>query len=176
MDAASLLTGRTRETRIRRDAAGRWFDGDDAITHAGLVQALDGYVDRAEDGRLCLRNSINWAYASIEGPPYFVRSIALDGDGVTLRLSGGRLTPLRPETLMEDEDGALYCMVPGPEGGATELCLLARFDNHAANQLAPLLDEDAHGVYLSLAGQRVRPPRVRVTDPSSATPTSPLDE
>jgi hypothetical protein len=151
MDAAALLRRRTRETRIRRDATGRWFDGEQRITHVGVVQALDGYIDVAEDGRLCLRNDINWAYATIEGPPYFVRSVTLAGERVTLHLSGGCEEALDPESLTQDEAGALYCRVRGGR-------LLARFDNHAASGLAPLLDEDDFGVYLSLAGRRVRPP------------------
>jgi len=161
MDAGSLLAGRTRETRIRRDAAGRWYDGDDRITHAGVTAALDGYIDLAEDGRFALRNEINWAYAAIEGPPYFVRSVTLENEAVTLHLSGGRTEPLDPSTLAQDEDGALYGRVTGPPGGCREHALLARFDNHAAAALAPLLDEDEIGVYVRLAGRRVRPPLLR---------------
>jgi len=160
MDASSLLSGRSRETRIRRDAKGRWFDGDDAITHAGLVQALDGYIDLAEDGRFCLRNDINWAYVTIEGPPYFVRSVTLEGDAVRLHLSGGRSELLDARSLAQDEVGALCCRV---RDGRLE----ARFDNHAAAGLAPLLDEDELGVYVSLAGRRVRPPVLRRADDAS---------
>jgi len=158
MDLASLTDGRSRETRIRRDAGGRWFDGDDAITHAGLVRALDSYIERAEDGRLCLRNGINWAYATIEGPPYFVRSVTLDDEGVALHLSGGYVERLDPDTLSQDESGALYCLVRAGGEDAPKASLQARFDNHAAASLAPLLDEDDLGVYVRLEGRRVRPP------------------
>ena len=60
-----------------------------------------------------------------------------------------------------DVAGSLYCRVPGPPGGCTEPVLLARFDNHASTALAPLLDEDEDGVYLSLDGRIVRPPLLR---------------
>ena len=33
MDPAQFLQGRTRETEIRRDARGRWFNGEDRIDH-----------------------------------------------------------------------------------------------------------------------------------------------
>lgn len=146
-----MLQGRTRETKIRRDALGRWFDGDVPITHALLTQAFDAWIERAEDGRYCLKNDINWAYVTIEGAPVLVRAVELDGDRVTLRLSDGRSEPLDPATLREAEDGALHCQV---RGGT----LAARFDSHATLQLAPLIGEDERGTYLTLGGQRVRPP------------------
>jgi hypothetical protein len=88
MDPAQFLQGRTRETEIRRDAAGRWFNGKDRIEHPKLTVAFDGWIDRAEDGRFCLSNSINWAYVEVEGPAYFVKDAVPDDDGVRLRLSG----------------------------------------------------------------------------------------
>lgn len=153
MDPAEFLQGRTRETAIRRDAAGRWWNGPDAVDHKGLERSFDGWVDRAEDGRFCLRNAINWAYVEIDGPAYFVRSTSLDAEGVTLFLSGGREERLDAATLRQDEEGALYCDVL--EGRCP-----ARFDNHAAAGLADRIDEDDAGVYLALGGARVRPPIV----------------
>lgn len=151
-----MLEGRTRETRIRRDARGRWFDGDDPITHPLLTQAFDAWIARAEDGRYCLSNDINWAYVAIEGAPVFVRAVALEeaGGPPLLRLSDGREEPLDPASLREGEDDdALYCQV---RAGT----LAARFDAHAAVQLAPVIGEDERGTYLELGGARVRPPRV----------------
>jgi len=159
MDPSSMIAGRTRETKIRRDARGRWFDGDDPIEHPLLTQAFDAWIDRAEDGRYCLRNDINWAYVTIEGAPVFVRSLELEGGSagggvrVWLHLSDRRREPLDPHTLREGRDGALHCQV---RGGA----LAARFDPHAAMQLAPLVHEDAQGTYLELEGTKVRPPVV----------------
>jgi hypothetical protein len=79
MDPAQFLQGRTRETEIRRDARGRWFNGADPIDHPNLTRSFDGWVDRAEDGRFCLSNSINWAYVEIEGPAYFVKDVGPEG-------------------------------------------------------------------------------------------------
>lgn len=150
-----MIAGRTRETKIRRDARGRWFDGADPIEHPLLTQAFDAWIDRAEDGRYCLRNDINWAYVTIEGAPVFVRSLELEGEGarVWLQLSGGRREALDPSTLREDREGALHCQV---RGGT----LAARFDPHAAMQLAPIVAEDSQGTYLALGGTKVRPPVV----------------
>ncbi len=146
-----LPPGRSRETRIRRDARGRWFNGDEPITHPNLVQSFDQWLDRAPDGRFCLSNDINWAYVAVEGAPVFVRAAHIEGDAVVLRLSGDLEERLDPATLRQGPDGVLYCDV-------REGRLPARFDSHAAAQLAPLLGEDARGIYLELAGRRFEPP------------------
>ncbi|MCA9528709.1 MAG: hypothetical protein KC543_01085 [Myxococcales bacterium] len=156
MEPADLLRGqpegRTRETAIRRDAAGRWWNGADRIAHPNLTRSFDGWVDRAEDGRFCLSNDINWAYVAIEGPAYFVRSARVEPSGaVELELSGGRQERLRAVTLRHGADGALWCDVR--DGRCP-----ARFDTHAVAQLAGVVGEDARGVYLDLGGERVYPP------------------
>lgn len=137
------MLGRSRETQIRRDAQGRWWNGEDPITHPLLTKRFDGWIARADDGRLCLKNDINWAYVAIEGPAYFVRSLRIDGasiDQVTLHLSGDLTEKLDPSSLREDADGALRCLVRGD--------LTARFDAHASMQLEPLLVETERGLAL----------------------------
>lgn len=155
MDPGQLLQGFTRETTIRRDAQGRWFHEGQPLEHPGLTRAFDRWVERAPDGRWCLKNEINWAYITLEGPPYFVRSLQIaEGGEVVLRLSNDGCEPLRPETLRVGEDGALYCDV----GDGT---LPARFDRHAASLLEPLIGEDEHGLYVQVAGRKARPKVVR---------------
>jgi hypothetical protein len=151
MDPAQLMQGFSRETTIRRDAQGRWFHDGQPLEHEGLTRAFDRWVERAEDGRYCLKNDINWAYVTLEGPPYFVRSLAISPAGqVELALSNDSRERLRPETLRIGQDGALYCDV----GDGT---LPARFDRHAASQLETLIGEDEQGVFVEIAGVRVRP-------------------
>ncbi len=147
-----LARGRSRETAIRRDRFGRWFDGDVPITHPGLVERFDGWIDRAPDGRYCLSNEVNWAFVSLEGPPYRVRSVTL-GEPLMLELSGGRREALDPRTLRLGEDDSLWCDVR--QGRVP-----ARFDNHALLQLGDLIGEDEEGTFLRLGGQIVRPSRV----------------
>ncbi len=154
MEPTGPLEGLSRETRIRRDEQGRWFNEGEPLRHAGLIRAFDSWIDLAEDGRYCLRNEINWAYITIEGPPFFVRTLTVGPSGeVTLLVSDGRSYPLDPSTLRQGSDGALYCDVREPS-------LTARFDRPAMMQLEQLLDEDEQGVYLRLGGQIVRPPVV----------------
>jgi hypothetical protein len=150
MDPSQFITGRSRETNLRRDALGRWFDGPDLLEHPKLVRAFDSWLDRAEDGRYCLRNDINWAYVTLEGPPLFVRAVVCEPHRLLLRLSDGREEVLRPETLRQGPEGALYC-------DARDGRLVARFDRHAMQQLESLLQEDEQGVYLLLGNERIRP-------------------
>jgi hypothetical protein len=155
IDPASVLQGRTRETKIRRDAEGRWFNDDVEVTHPLLKQAFDRWLGWAPDGsgRYCLSNDINWAYVALEGAPRFVRRVAIrEGGVVSLGLSDESEVALDPATLRQGPDGALYCTVPCD--------LVARFDRHAMMQLAAITDEDAAGVYLALGGRAVRPPVV----------------
>jgi len=157
MDPSQFLFGQSRETNIRRDDQGRWFAEGEPLEHPKLVRAFDRWLDRAEDGRYCLRNDINWAYVTIEGPPLFVRTVTLPASGLpVLTLSDDRTEPLAPHTLRQGPDGALYCDARG--GSFT-----ARFERHAMQQLESLLREDEQGVYLLLENERIRP-RV-VADP-----------
>lgn len=153
MDPSALLRGRSRETRIRRDARGRWFDGEVPISHPKLVDAFGRWIEVAPDGRYCLRNDVNWAYVAIEGAPLEVLSVSLAGGEALLHLSDGREEQLEARTLRQGPEGALYC---DARGGA----MTARFSRHAAQQLAAVMGEDGGGVYLELGGERVRPPTV----------------
>ncbi|MCC6874553.1 MAG: DUF1285 domain-containing protein [Sandaracinaceae bacterium] len=148
-----LPPGRSRETKIRRDAEGRWFNDGVEVTHPKLARAFDCWLERAADGRYCLRNAINWAYVQVEGAPCFVRRVTADDLGLQLHLSNDTVTPLEPATLRQGPDGALYCDVPGD--------LVARFDRAAMMQLAERLHEDEQGLFLDVGGRRVRPPIVQ---------------
>jgi hypothetical protein len=159
MDPANFLQGMTRETTIRRDAEGRWFYDGEPLEHPNLTRAFDRWVSRAEDGRYCLKNDINWAYIALEGAPLFVRNVHAAAGRPMLALSNDTSVPLALETLRSGPEGALYCNVPAGEAGT----LVARFERHAASQLEPWLGEDGAGVYLEVAGQRVRP--AVVSDP-----------
>lgn len=154
MTDPSTLLPRTRETAIRRDALGRWWNGDDPISHPLVAKSFDGWIERAPDGRYCLKNDINWAYVAIEGPPYFVRSVELErpsADAVWLRLSGELRERLEPRTLIEAEDGSLECEVRGG--------LRARFTTHALEGLSPILVETEEGVGLQSDAGVIAPRR-----------------
>lgn len=150
MDPNELLQGRSRETTIARDDQGRWFHDGQPLEHINLVRSFEGWIERADDGRFCLKNDINWAYVTLDGPAYFVRSARVDGDKLRLTLSGGLEEVLDPTTLRQGPDGALYCDV---RGGT----LSARFDRHAMARLEGHVDEDEDGVFIRLSTAKLRP-------------------
>lgn len=155
-----LPFGLSRETTIVRTADGRWFHDGEPIENPKLARAFDRWVTRAEDGRYCLKNEINWAYFELEGAPYFVRAVRVEGGCAQLLLSNDQWVQLDPHSLREGPDAALYCdAYPGEA---------ARFDNHAAVQLGELLDEDAEGPFFRWQGVQIRPPLV--SDPVSYRP------
>jgi hypothetical protein len=150
------VEGRTRETKIRRDVRGRWWNDDVEITHPLLCRAFDAWLERAEDGRYCLKNEINWAYVAIEGAPIFARRARLEAGALIVALSDGREEPVDLATLREGRDGALTF----DARGGTMPC---SFTSSAMMDLAPHLDEDAVGAFLRVGSHRVRP--AHVTDP-----------
>jgi len=152
MEPTNFPFGLSRETTIRRTADGKWFQDDEPVENQKLARAFDRWLTRAEDGRYCLKNDINWAYVTIEGAPYFVRSAQVDGASAKLLLSNDEQVALDFATLREGPDGALYCDAY-PE-------MPARFDSHAAVQLGVLLEEDEQGPFFHLGEARIRPPRV----------------
>ena len=151
MEPQTFPFGLSRETTIQRTADGRWFHDGEPLDNEKLARAFDRWIERAEDGRFCLKNDINWAYFTLEGAPYFVRSVRIEGGDAHVRLSNDREVKLDFHTLREGPDAALYCEVG--EG------LTARFDKHAAVQLGELLHEDAEGPYFAQGSERIRPPR-----------------
>jgi uncharacterized protein len=180
IDPALAVRGFSRETTLFRDGEGRWFHDGEPLEHSNLVRAFDRWIERAPDdrSRYCVKNDINWAYITLEGPPFFVRSVSLrstDGsESPELLLSNDQREPLRADSLRVGPDEALYCDV-----GAGDMT--ARFERHAAMQLEPLIGEDGQGIYVRLDGRRVRPPRVddplrSLTEPASAPANQPTSQ
>jgi hypothetical protein len=152
MEQAEAPFGLSRETTIVRTADGRWFYEGDRIENAKLCRAFDAWITRAEDGRYCLKNDINWAYFTLEGAPFFVRSAHVVGPGAELHLSNEERVPLDIRSLRVGPDGALYCNAYAD--------MAARLDAFAAVQLGDLLHEDGEGPYFLADGEKVRPPTV----------------
>ena len=144
MNEAELAArGFSRETKIRRDKNGRWFEDGILVEHSGMQKAFDSWVARAPDGRLCLKNSIHWVYVEIEGPPVFVRSLRMGEACVYLRLSSGREETLNAESLYLTENGEMYCLVH-------DQTLEARFDSAPLATLSDLLEQSDEGFVLRL--------------------------
>lgn len=140
--------GFSRETQIRRDAHGRWFDGEDEIEHPRIREAFNRWIDRAEDGRYILKNATHWAYVAIEGPPVWVRRAKPLEASIELELSDGRSEALDPTTLRQDLEGRLYATVRGG-------LLPAGFTRQAGADLMELLEEDGDQIVLVFGSLRI---------------------
>ena len=154
MDPNEFTQGLTRETTIRRDADGRWFQDDILLQHPKLTRAFDTWLAVADDGRYCLKNDVNWAYVTIEGAPLFVRSVRIEKDAVWIHLSDDRDEELAPASLRLGPDGALYCT-------SSKQGMAARFERNPMLQLEPIIGEDEQGVFICVEGKRWRPPMVQ---------------
>jgi uncharacterized protein len=139
--------GRSRESTIRLDAAGRFWHDRRRVDHPALASAFHAWIGRhPDDGRFILSNGYDWTYFTVEDAPYFVLSLRIEPrEGVALRLSDGTSEPWHPESTRVGPDGALYATVrAAARGGPFE----AKFTQHAQSSLAPLLvvaeGPDAH--------------------------------
>ncbi len=150
--------GRSRESTIRLDAEGHFFDDDEPIEHDKLAAAMHSWISRhPDDGRFILTNGYDWTYFTVGDAPYVVRSIAVTDDDVVLLLSDGTEETWAPETTRVAAGGALYTKVKrGKEVGVPGSKMVpaefeAKFSRHAQLALAPYLrDASGDGSELSI--------------------------
>jgi hypothetical protein len=131
--------GRSRESTIRLDAAGRFWHEGRQVEHAGLATAFHSWIRRhPDDGRYILSNGYDWSYFTVDDAPYFVRAVRIEPQRVTLLLSDGTEEDWDPESSRVGPDGALYAPVKRKApGGPFE----AKFTQHAQASLAPAMVE-----------------------------------
>jgi hypothetical protein len=102
----------TRETTIRIDAQGTFHHDGQPVTHPGLARAFASWVDVDPDsGRYILRNSINWAFITVDDAPLVARAARVEGDELVLELSDGSSERLDPSTLRVEPGDVPYCDV-----------------------------------------------------------------
>ncbi|HMJ15829.1 MAG TPA: hypothetical protein VK524_30645 [Polyangiaceae bacterium] len=141
--------GRSRESSIRLDGVGKfWHDGE-PVAHPGMARAFASWIARhPDDGRFILSNGYDWSYFSVDDVPFFVLTLQVAGEDVSVLLSDGSEEPLAADTLQVGSQDALYVRV---KGGSFE----ARFTPAAQAALAPLLVEGPNGEpVLEIAGKR----------------------
>lgn len=141
--------GRSRESSIRLDAAGKFWHDDEPVAHPGMARAFASWIGRhPDDGRFILSNGYDWSYFSVDDVPFFVQTLRVAGDGVTVLLSDGSEEPLAADSLQVGAHDALYVRVKGGE-------FEARFTPAAQAALAPLLVEGSGGQpVLEIAGKQ----------------------
>jgi hypothetical protein len=131
--------GRSRESTLRLDSAGRFWHEGARVEHAGLAAALHSWISRHPDnGRYILTNGYDWTYFAVDDAPYFVRSIRIEAGGIVLVLSDGSEEAWFPEKTRVGADSALYTSVKrDARGGPYE----AKFTPYAQSSLEPVLVE-----------------------------------
>jgi uncharacterized protein len=118
----------SRETKIRIDRDGRFWNEESLITHESLARSLAGWIDvDPESGRYILRNAVNWAFVTVEDAPLVVRSFTRS-PAPAIVLSDGATEPLDVASLRIDGDDVPYCDARGGK-------LPARFSRQAAYAL-----------------------------------------
>jgi hypothetical protein len=141
--------GRSRESTIVLDAAGRFFHGGERVLHPGMARAFASWIDvHPDNGRFILNNGYDWSYFQVEDVPFFVLGLREQGAELRLLLSDGSESPLAPASLSTGSRGALYTQVKNGK-------FRARFTQAAQTALAPWLASDEKGqIFLEIAGTR----------------------
>ena len=141
--------GRSRESTIVLDAAGRFHHDRALVEHPGLARAFASWIDvHPEDGRFILNNGYDWSYLQVDDLPYFVLGVSEAGGAVWLHLSDGSDSPLIVESLEPGPGGALSASVKDGR-------FRARFTPSAQTGLAPWLRESENGdLFFEIAGTR----------------------
>jgi hypothetical protein len=116
---------------LRIDADGEWWDGDERITHRGILESLSASLARDAEGYF-VQARVR-VPVSVEDAPLVVGRIARRGGELRAWLSDTREVRVDPATLRVSEHNVPYCTVPPG--------LEARLSRAAAFQLLGLVDE-----------------------------------
>jgi hypothetical protein len=142
----------TRETHIRVDRDGVFWNEGQRIGHPGLQRAFARWLDvDDESGRYILRNAINWAFIAVEDAPLLIRGVESTPDTIRIAIS---------DDSWEDLDVASLRVEAAPDGGVIPYCdvrqgrIPARFTPNAAFALLALCETPEDD--LVLRGHAVR--------------------
>lgn len=129
--------GRSRESTIRLDRAGRFWHEGALVQHAGLSAGLHSWISRhPDDGRYILTNGYDWTYFTVDDAPFFVKAARIEADRIVLVLSDGTEEAWDPAATRVGADAALYTHVKrAARGGPYE----AKFTPYAQASLEPAI-------------------------------------
>jgi len=140
--------GRSRESTIRIDRAGRFFHDGVEVEHPKLRRAMATWISRhPDDGRYILTNGYDWTYFEVEDVPFFVRSVREQGDDLMLELSDGTEEPLHEPSSgaeLTEEGGIRLRVKHGAAGGPFE----AKLTSAALVDLASFLKPERDGSFV----------------------------
>jgi uncharacterized protein len=145
--------GRSRESTIRLDGAGRFLHEGEPVEHEGVARAMHTWIARHPiDGRFILVNGYDWTYFTVDDVPFFVEALAGTHEAPELALSDGTVEPWRADDLYEGDDAALYTWVKHDVAGGP---FLAKFAASAQLGLERFLEEREGDPVVVVRGQPI---------------------
>ncbi|MDZ7378913.1 MAG: DUF1285 domain-containing protein [candidate division KSB1 bacterium] len=132
---------------FRKD--GRWYAGDEPVTHEGLARFFTRYLRRkpSGDGYEIWVDERFHADVDVEDTPYVVTELLATADGqLQVRLNDDSVEPLDPRGLSVAADGAVVCTVKAGQDKA-------RFLRSAQADLASYLEEHDEHWCLHIGGR-----------------------
>ncbi len=163
-----LLERLRRGVPLRLTAAGAFEFGGEPVTHGRVGEALRHGLDRSDSGDFIVRLGTQWCYLTVDDCPFRVRGVASDerGKALTLLLDDGRNVELDRDSLHEEPDRGLWCVVPSRTGRP----MPARFSNPAAVELSDWVIDD---VTADLPALRVAGLETPIRSAAARPPSSP---
>lgn len=121
------------EVNLRVDVNGDWFDGDEQVTHPGILANLRGNL-RKDAGGYFIQTRVRIP-VQVEDRPFVVVRIEPAGDRLRAVLNDGTEETVDPATIRIGRGDVPYCPVKGAE-------FEARLSRAAAFQLLALAEYD----------------------------------
>jgi hypothetical protein len=147
--SADVPAGWTLPT-LRVDPNGDWFDDDVQITHAGILQNLQGNL-RRDAGGYFIQTRVRIP-VTVEDVPWVITRLERRGEALYAFLNDGTEEPVDPATLRVSADNVPYCAV---KEGRFE----ARCSRAATFQLLALAEAGAGGDVVRIGGRAYPLPR-----------------
>jgi uncharacterized protein len=135
------------------DKEGRWYHKGAEMIHREFIRLFYQNMALDAEGRYLITWGNSQCYVDVEDTAFVVNSLSFEeGDGrqsprFEIALSDDTREPLALDSLRVGKAHVLYCDVKSR-------AFPARFSRAAYYQLADFIEEDSHGYFLSLSGQK----------------------
>jgi hypothetical protein len=118
--------------RLRVDLNGDWYDGEEQVTHPGILANLRANLRHDQHGYF-LQTRVR-VPVEVADTPFVVDRLELEGEALRAILNDGTVTAVDPDSLWLGPGDVPYCRIPGR--------FAARLSRPAAFQLLRLVEYD----------------------------------
>lgn len=136
------------DVRLKIDKDGRWYYGEQEITHPGVLKAFQSALSCDEHGIHTVTIDNEICTVEVCDAPLIALTLREDSQGFLLILAAGEIHRLNPLSLKIGLSGAFYA--DGPRG------LEIKFSRAAHNLLALSIEDDGSNYLLKIATQTYR--------------------